>query len=137
MKLEIKLLDSNKNILLKEEFDYRGFYEIPFVHFANELGLIEIPNEYFLNTSEAFEKRLNLVVDDDLKNELLENENIDSNDKEFLELAINKNYQEINTKYFLQLIQDINYGNIEDIKAFIEDNIDLYNQANKISFECK
>ena len=45
MKLEIKLIDSNNDILLKEEFDPRGFYEAPFVHFSNELGLIEIPDE--------------------------------------------------------------------------------------------
>ena len=137
MKLEIKLIDSNKNILLKEEFDPRGFYEASFVHFANELGLIDLPNELFLNTSQAFEKRLNITIDDDLKNELLENEDIDSNDREFLELAINKNYQEVNTKYFSMLIQNIEYGNIEDIKNFIDDNSDLYNKANKISFELK
>ena len=137
MKLEIKLIDSNKNILLKEEFDPRGFYEVPFVHFANELGLIDLPNELFLNTSQAFEKRLNITIDDDLKNELLENEDIDSNDREFLELAINKNYQEVNTKYFSMLIQNIEYCNIEDIKSFIDDNSDLYNKANKISFELK
>lgn len=137
MELVLKLLDENKKELLSESFDGRAFYEFPFVFLANEVGLYEIPKEALLSTLDSLEKRLNMVLDTDTKNELLECEDLSDTDKELLNLINNKNPQLIHPKYFYKLIKNIEYGNFEDIKAFIEDNEDIYNKAYRISIEYK
>lgn len=137
MELIIKILDENKNVLLSEVFDGRAFYEAPFVFLANELGLYEIPKDALLSSLESLEKRLNLVLDNDIKNELLESEDLSDNDKELLNLINNKNLQLIHPKYFYNLIKNIEYGNFEDIRNFIEDNKNIYNNSYRISIECK
>ena len=66
MELIIKILDENKNVLLSEVFEGRAFYEAPFVFLANELGLYEIPKDALISSLESLEKRLNLVLDNDI-----------------------------------------------------------------------
>lgn len=124
--MKIKFFDEN-NLVFEEELNEIFFKEIPFVKLAKEFELIDLPSNYYENSKDGANLRMNYRIDNNIKKLVIKK--IEDKEKLFYNIdddIINDQLAKILKEFNLDsnLIK-LNSKEIDDLNNIIN-YIDLY-----------